>query len=241
MSIDLKSLTVKNSLNSDIWTKDKKLNPKIRKQLIKIAKDFYKDLDIPWAELEDIKFTGSLANYNWSKYSDIDLHLVIDYSLVDENVDLVETYFSARKNLWNNLHEIKIYDYDVEVYVEDASEVHHSSGVYSITNNEWVVEPQKSKPFINKEAITKKSKVIMRLIDDFVVARLEDGKFEKTIESAELLSKKLKKMRSCGLESGGEYSVENLTYKILRRNGTLQKLYDAKITSYDNLMTIGKK
>ena len=238
MAIDIKSLTVKDHLNDEIWDEDKKLKPEIRERLLTIAEDFYEDLDIPWAELEDIRFTGSLANYNWSKYSDIDLHLVLDYSLVDENLDLVESYFTARKNLWNDYHDITIHGFDIEVYVEDSKGEHHSSGVYSVLLDDWVTEPEPQKPCIDKKAITQKAKVIMRLIDDLVDDKLQEKDYEGTIKAAELMSDKIKKMRKSGLESGGEYSVENLTFKILRRNGTLDKLYTSKLDAYDRMMTI---
>lgn len=238
MNIDIKSLSVKDNLNEEIWTEEKTLKPEIREKLIGIAEDFFEELDIPWAELEDIRFTGSLANYNWSKYSDVDLHLVIDYRLVDENVDLVEEYFKARKNLWNNQHDISIHGFDVEVYVEDAQGEHFSSGVYSVLMDEWVTEPKPVKPQIDKKAIRNKTKVIMRLIDDLVVEKFKEKKYEEAIEAAELMSEKVKKMRQSGLESGGEYSVENLTFKILRRNGTLDKLYEIKLDSYDRMMSV---
>lgn len=236
--IDLKSLTVKDELNPDVWEPDGSLKPEIRERLVQIAEDFYEELDIPWAELEDIKFTGSLANYNWSKYSDIDLHLIVDYTLVDENEDFVEAYFNARKNLWNNMHDISIHGFDVEVYVEDNEATHFASGMYSVMNDEWIVEPSPSKPAIDKEAITQKSRVIMRLLDDLVLDKMQEKDYSGAIEAAEALSEKLKKMRQCGLETGGEFSVENLTYKILRRNGTLDKLWDTKIEAYDKLMSI---
>lgn len=238
MNIDIKSLSVKDNLNEEIWTEEKTLKPEIREKLIGIAEDFFEELDIPWAELEDIRFTGSLANYNWSKYSDVDLHLVIDYRLVDENVDLVEEYFKARKNLWNNQHDISIHGFDVEVYVEDAQGEHFSSGVYSVLMDEWITEPKPVKPQIDKKAIRNKTKVIMRLIDDLVVEKFKEKKYEEAIEAAELMSEKVKKMRQGGLESGGEYSVENLTFKILRRNGTLDKLYEIKLDSYDRMMSV---
>jgi len=238
VTIDIKSLTVKDSLNDDVWTADRKLKPEIRKHLLTIAENFYEELDIPWAELEDVKFTGSLANYNWSKYSDIDLHLIVDYTLVDENEDFVEAYFNARKNLWNSSHDISIHGFDAEVYVEDNEAIHYASGMYSVMNDDWIVEPEPTKPAIDKEAITQKSKVIMRLTDDLVLDKMREENYDGAIQSAEALSDKLKKMRQCGLESGGEFSVENLTYKVLRRNGTLEKLWNVKIEAYDALMTI---
>lgn len=225
-------------MNSDVWGPDGSLKPEIREKLIRIAEDFYVDLDIPWAELEDIRFTGSLANYNWSKYSDIDLHLVVDYSLVDENEDFVEAYFNARKNLWNDSHDISIHGFDVEVYVEDAEADHFSSGVYSVMMDEWLTKPEPSKPAIDKESIKQKARVIMRLIDDLVVDKMQEKDYSGAIDASEALSEKLKKMRQCGLETGGEFSVENLTYKILRRNGSLDKLWDTKIEAYDAMMSI---
>jgi len=238
VTIDTKSLTVKDRLNDDVWAEDGKLRPEIRKHLLTIAEDFYEELDIPWAELEDVKFTGSLANYNWSKYSDIDLHLIVDYTLVDENEDFVEAYFNARKNLWNNAHDISIHGFDVEVYVEDNEAIHFASGMYSVMNDEWIVKPEPTKPVINKKAITQKSKVIMRLIDDLVLDKMRKKDYSEAIGASEALTEKLKKMRRCGLESGGEFSIENLTYKILRRNGTLDKLWNAKIEAYDAMMSL---
>jgi hypothetical protein len=46
-------------------------------------------------------------------------------------------------------------------------------------------------------------------------------------------------MRLAGLESAmREFSIENITFKILRRNGTLDRLEELKNRVYDQLMTI---
>jgi hypothetical protein len=50
--------------------------------------------------------------------------------------------------------------------------------------------------------------------------------------------KKLKKYRQGGLEKGGEHSIENLVFKVLRRNDYLQRLSNLRIMSYDNMMTV---
>ena len=52
------------------------------------------------------------------------------------------------------------------------------------------------------------------------------------------LYKRLKKFRQRGLESGGEYSYENLTFKLLRRNGYIGKLLDLKSTIIDKKLSI---
>ena len=66
-----------------------------------IADDFFDTLELPWVDVTDITLTGSLANYNWSRFSDVDLHIMIDYNEVDDNESLVSEYLSAKKNLWN--------------------------------------------------------------------------------------------------------------------------------------------
>ena len=76
----LNSFKVKDTLEPQIWQNDT-LNPNVRTQLVKIATDFYEGLNLPpEVKMKDIIFTGSLANYNWSKFSDVDLHIVLDFS-----------------------------------------------------------------------------------------------------------------------------------------------------------------
>ena len=96
-----------------------------------IIEDFIEgqEVDIP---VTDIRLTGSLANYNWSKYSDVDLHIVVDFAEIDEDTQLVKSFFDAARARWNTLHAIDIYGFEVELYVENTSDVHHSSGVYSL-------------------------------------------------------------------------------------------------------------
>jgi len=235
---DLNSLIPKKKLNSALW-ENMQIKPEVREKLLRVAEDFFQDLDVPWAELEDIYLTGSSANYNWSKYSDVDIHLIVDYSLVDKDENLAEAYFEARKNLWNSDHDIKISGFDVEIYVEDSSATHKSSGIYSILLNEWVKKPKQNNTHINKTAVKSKANTIMRLANDLVFKKHKEKDYMGTIKSAENMSAKLKKIRQAGLESGGEYSVENLTYKVLRRNGFLQKLWEAKIDAYDQMMSVG--
>ena len=43
--------------------------------------------------IHDILLTGSLANYGWSKYSDVDLHIVIDFDESNHNNKLLKRIF----------------------------------------------------------------------------------------------------------------------------------------------------
>ena len=115
---------IKEDLNRDIWDENDKLKSEIAQKLLKIARDFYEGLDLQ-APILDITITGSIANYNWTEKSDIDLHILIDYTAVNEDAELVKKYLSAAKTNWNKNHEIMIKDHEVEVYVQDSNEPHH--------------------------------------------------------------------------------------------------------------------
>ena len=196
----------------------------------------------------DIILTGSLANFNWSKYSDVDLHILIDFDEFDSkpNSDsigihkIIKDFFDGKKNLWNSNHDITIKGFDVELYVQDVDEKHLSTGVYSILNDEWVVEPAKINTAfdLDEKKILQKSEEYENLIDD-LISKSEDG--EDVSVAVDDLKTKIKKFRQCGLEGGGEYSYENLTFKLLRRNGYIGKLMDIKTKVRNRKLSISEQ
>ena len=225
-------------LEPRFW-EDGALNPKIAKRLEKIARDFIEGLDIP-VEAEDLRFTGSLANYNWSKYSDIDLHMVVVFSKIVEDTQLVKFFFDAARMRWNELHDIKIYGYEVEIYVEDVGESHRSSGVYSISQQEWIAEPDADEVEIDFVTARKKSDDIATQVG-LIQHIVDNGKLEAALKIIERLKAKIRRMRQAGLNSiAKEFSPENIAFKILRRDDTLQKLNDLKYDAYDKLMSLGE-
>ena len=229
-------LTINNTLKSQIWSGDA-LNPSISEALIAIANDFFDNLDLNDAELEDITFTGSLANYNWTKFSDIDLHLLLDFSKVDENTELVREFFNAKTSLWNKMHNILVKNHEVEIYVQDISEQHHSTGVFSIKDNQWIAEPVRSEPEVDTDMVKRKIKSFIDMIER-VEDEYDDKSYQKAYEMSISLAKKLKNFRASGLEEAGEYSNENLAFKYLRNKGFIKTLYETRNESYDKMMSI---
>ena len=223
----------KDSLNDKIWTSEDTLRPRIRKALMRIAEDFMDSLDIK-VKIEDITFTGSLANYNYSPQSDIDLHVIVNFDKFKKHKDLAKGYFDKSRRIWNNKHKITVKGYEVEVYVQDESEPHHSSGVYSIEKNDWIVVPLKISPNFDVDVVQKKASDLMKRIDD---ALAEDA----SLSILSRLKDKIVKMRSEGLEKEGETSTENLVFKVLRRKGYLQKLMEAINIKYDQSMTVEER
>jgi hypothetical protein len=239
-TIDLSGFTIKDELNPKVWDENKTLKPEVRKRLLKIANDYFDGLDLPDVDIIDVTFTGSLANYNWSKYSDVDLHIVIDYDEIEMDEDLREDFLTLHKNEWNDKHNIKVYGYEVEIYVQNEGEPHHSTGIYSVLKNEWDIEPEPVTFKIDKEGVKRKANMLMDMIED-VYSSMEGNNQEQIIEKVDKLKDKISKMRSCGLEEGGEFSIENMAFKVIRRNGMMERLGDIKVASYDDMMTLEQK
>jgi hypothetical protein len=240
----IKSFRSKDSLPYTIFSNDNgnyKLKDEIRKKLLEISNEFLEFIGIDFFVF-DIVLTGSLSNYNWSKYSDVDLHILIDLDEFDGNKvetsvynKIVKEFFDSKKIIWNDTTNIKIKGFDVELYVQDVDEKHLSSGVYSILNNEWVIEPQKSNPKIDDRKILEKGEEYAKLIDDLSEKSEQSNDITKDLNELKL---KIKKFRQSGLERGGEYSYENLTFKLLRRNGYIQKLMNIKTSIRNNKLSL---
>jgi len=238
-SIDLDSFEVKEDLERLIWNSKDHLKPLFRQYMMKIALDFVDSLDIP-VKVKDIKLTGSIANYNWSKYSDIDLHIVVDFDDYGEDEDIVRGFFDGKRIAWNNSHNIKLSGYDVELYIEGEDDLHISTGMYSVLNEAWIVKPEREEQVFDKDIVRQKSAGIMDMIDASEEA-LSRKDYKAALTMADKLKDKIRRMRRCGLEKRGAFSAENLAFKVMRRNGYLEKLSDVKTRAYDGLHTVSPK
>lgn len=238
--IDLTGFQMQEKLNPKIWDGEI-LKPEIRKTLLKIADDYFEGLDIKDVDIEDVTFTGSLANYNWSEYSDVDLHILVDYKDIPVDEDLIQDFLKSKSTSWNENHDVKIYGFDVELYVQDIAEEHVSTGVYSILKNKWIIKPEKKRINVDNINVKLKSNRIMDNIDDLYDEMKKTKNYENIVTKADKIKDKIKKMRQAGLDRAGEFSVENMVFKVLRRNGMLERLSDIKTVAYDKLVSLPKK
>lgn len=197
------------------WSGDELRLP-VKVALLRAAKFFTDYLDIPDFRVIDVVLTGSMANYNYTKFSDFDLHVVTSYSDLDCD-DLAEAFYRAKKSIWNDRHDITIGGHDVELYVEDVEQPPVSAGVYSLLQDRWLKRPEYNPPAIDDRAINLKVADLAKQID-VAVDRADDP------ADISRITDKLRRMRRSGLDTTGEFGVENLTYKILRNLGYLDKL-----------------
>ena len=233
----LNSFSIKETLNPKVWEnpddpKKSTMVPKVRKALERIAEEFVDYLGEN-VFVEDVVLTGSLSNFNWSEFSDFDLHIIVDMDEYGDDDELYKELFNLKKQVFNTSHNIKIFGYDVELYAQDAEEPHISSGVYSVMNNEWINVPRKVSLEIDKKVLEDKIKNWTEKIDTAV----ENGE----IKSLESIKDKLKKYRQSGLDDGGELSYENLVFKYLRRSGHIEKLFDSINKGTDKELSVERK
>lgn len=219
------------SLNPAIWNRDK-MKPEVRKQLLAIADDFRQFLGLSDLEIKDITVSGSNAGYTYTPHSDIDLHLVVDIPRADQD-EVYRELFDAKKYQYNEQHDISIHGYDVELYVENANKPPVSKGVYSVANDNWVQIPKKRKAEINDDAVRSKFEDIGHRIEDAV----KSGDYVKL----DTLTKKIKNLRQAGLDQHGELGAENLAYKMLRSQGMIKKLHDAKTAAKDQQLSLKER
>jgi predicted nucleotidyltransferase len=234
----LHSFSIKDTLNPKVWEnpedpKKATMISKVRKALMRISEEFIDDLGDD-VFVEDIYLMGSLANFNWSEYSDFDLHVIIDFERYEDQEELYKELFDLKKKLFNDKHDIRIFGYDVEVYAQGISDEAHSDGVYSVMNNEWIHQPTKLNHKLDMSVLKTKIKCWTDKIDDAI----EEAKSEGNSDKLKTLKDKLKDYRQSGLNKEGEFSYENLVFKFLRRSGHIGKLFDEKTKIKDKELSV---
>ena len=209
---DSKYVTVNAKLNPKIW-RDGELAPEVTEKLKMIARAFEEFIGVD-LKIIDYTITGSNANYTWTKHSDLDLHIIIPGKADDASREL----YSSKKTLWGDQHNITVRGMPVECYIQGEDEPHHSTGVYSIVQSQWLVEPKKIKPEVDDSAVEAKKDGVMRDIERALLS--------KDLEQLRVVKDKITQMRKSGLERAGEWSVENLVFKILRNLGLIDEITD---------------
>lgn len=219
-------------LNPRLWDESEHLRSDVKEKLLEIAADFQEFLGVPDLDVKDITVSGSNAAYNYTPSSDIDLHLVVDLPEADRS-EVFRELFDAKKYQYNDMHNIKIGGFDVELYVQDPNQEHHSQGIYSLLKNNWISVPKRRKPEIDDVSVRSKAEDLAARIDDAV----KSNDYQRIAD----LHKKIKTMRQSGLEQQGEYGSDNLAFKVLRNQGYIKKLIDARNAARDAELSLQER
>jgi len=219
-------------LNPALW-EGMKMRPEVREALLRIAQDFQEFMGINDIALKDITVSGSNAAYSYTPHSDIDLHLIVDLDQLNPD-DVYRELFDAKKYQYNDQHDIKIHGYDVELYVQDANQKHFTLGEFSVMKDDWIRIPTARRTNLDDMATKNKFEKLGHLIE--LALQSND------LAQVENLIDVLRKYRKAGLNEKGEFGPENLAYKILRKQGLIQKLYDHRNNLQDRKLSLeGRK
>jgi hypothetical protein len=216
-------------LNPRLWERER-LRPEVRQALLRIADDFRESLGLRDLNIKDITISGSNAAYTYTPHSDIDLHLVVDMPRDDE---VYRELFDAKKYQYNDQNDFRIGDSDVELYVQDSQQPHESQGIYSVRDDRWLRVPSRRRPVIDDSSVKAKYEDLGHRIDQAIASGNGD--------SMQRLWQKIKDMRQAGLAKTGEFGVDNLVFKILRNNGTIERLKDAQQEIRNREMSLAER
>ena len=216
-----------NRLNPKIWGRDEHLLPEVHEKLRAIAADFREFLGVSDLAAKDITVSGSNAAYSYTPHSDLDLHLVVEFA---EDNEIYQELFNAKKVQYNSEHNLTISGIPVELYVQNVAKSPVSQGEYSVLNNKWVQVPRKKRAKIDDTCVRAK-------VEDL------DARIHSAIKSDDLnaitkLCDKIKHMRQAGLDQHGEFGCENIAFKILRANGCIKALWDARGAARDKELSL---
>jgi predicted nucleotidyltransferase len=220
--VDVTSIQMHETLNPLIWDENENIKPDVRKALLLNAKRFIEYSDMENLNFNDVLLIGSMANYNYSENSDLDIHIILDFKQISDNEEFVGDYLKLKKTLWNERLPIQVKGHDVEMYYENNEVTRYSSGAYSLIKNLWIRKPTKKIINVDTGDVQLKASDLMNAIDD-LESNLDSEDFTKKYND---LRDKIKKYRQSGLEKGGEFSTENLVFKVIRNTGYLEKLYE---------------
>lgn len=223
----------KDTLNVDLFSNNK-LIPEVKAALLKISNEFVEDVEDGEFKLpiKDIRLVGSNASYNYTNLSDIDIHIIADIEKIGcENDFFVKSYFEAKRKIFDRQHSILIKGHPVEMYIEDSRTPGVYNGVYSLIKDSWIQVPSKEKVGIDDSAIQFKFDEYHEKISNAIN---DSGNLKDAIK----VYKHLFDMRKSGLQSGGEFSVENLVFKKLRDNELIDRLRDYMYKERDKELSL---
>lgn len=212
----LEKFVTNKTLNTKLFDSESNLLPEVREKLLEIANYFaeYSDVTIP---ILDIYIVGSNASYNYTPTSDIDLHIITNYELVEAPEKILEALYNFQKSAFNDEYDITIHGLEVELYVEDVNNSSAvSNGVYSVYNDKWVKFPKRivAQSYNFDSVLPKWRRTITAACE------------KDSLQDVTVLLNRIYMMRKESILKDGEFGKGNQLFKDLREEGLIQELKD---------------
>lgn len=209
-------------LNPLLFENDE-LKPDVKKAIEKIAEQFINGLkeDKIKFYLEDIVLVGSNVSYNYTKDSDLDIHLIANSDELKCPDDLYPLLYSAYRSIFNSNYDLTIKGIPAEIYVEMDKPTGKSNGIYSIYNG-WIKHPvQEDIPELDTKAFDKLFNKWESQYFDIIENVTDVDKIDDFIED-------VYDLRKNSIAKDGEYGLGNLVFKEFRNLGYLDNLKELK-------------
>lgn len=216
------SIEVHNTLNPLLWNSDNTLKTDIGEALRAIVLQYIDDSEVlKESHIIDIELLGSNASYNYTKDSDLDLHIVVNMESISSDTALVQIACNAEKSVFNKAYNITVKGIDVELYVEDVNAATASNGIYSLTKNEWIKFPTR----MDIPDVTNNPDYNV-LLGEWVKAAKDILNNSSSSSEISRFINEIYNLRRLSIMTEGEYGIGNLVFKEVRNKGLLQQLKD---------------
>ena len=200
-------------LNPILW-ENNQLRPEVRSKILDIVNEFIACCDIP-LHVVSVHIVGSQASFNYTEHSDLDVHLISNFELLDCDATVLQAAYNAVKAKFNSDYDLTIKGIDVELYVEDVRSTVLSNGIYSVTSDCWVKFPQPI--YLTNDIDVEDEVLLWKNLIDAELQKQDANRVQQLIDDLYLL-------RKTSLDTDGEYGEGNQLFKELRNLGLLDKL-----------------
>lgn len=220
MNLEEVAIQLHDTLNPKLWDENNNLRPIVRNKLIRIVNKYIEDSEILTSkDVIDVELLGSNASYNYTEFSDLDVHLVVNMEAMSCDPALFQLACNAERSNFNKRYTIKVKGIEVEMYVEDVKASTASNGIYSLWRDEWIKFPSK----ITVPAYDKDPGYI-QLLDKWKSLAEDTLASAASADEVQQFINKLYNLRRTSIMTEGEFGKGNLVFKELRNLGLLDTL-----------------
>lgn len=213
------------------------LKPDVTEAINNIVNTFVDELKEDGVNIavKDIVLVGSNVSYNYTKDSDVDVHIIADSTKLECPKELTDKLYGAYRSIFNKNYDINFFGIPVEIFVElDNLDGLRSNGIYSVKDGKWIKEPEQADiPDLDEESFDKE---FTEWEDKYFA--LKDS--NPTSQDVNEFITDIYDLRKSSIASDGEYGLGNLIFKEFRNLGYLDDLKDSRKACLSKELSLGR-